>query len=359
MKIDRHNYEEYFILYLDNELADADRRMVESFIELHPDLKEELEILSQFKLQPDTELVYTDKDSLLKPGTEQGLSSEQLLLYLDGELDPEQSKELQQQINGDIRLQQQFALLQRTKLQPELISFPDKSVLFRKTAERARIISVRWYRVAAAVLLFLLAGTTIVLLNNRKQNGDSPEVAKTVSPSIEKAPVTDDIQKESLLAKDDLATPGKEISTENDRPVNNTPVSIRDIKKEPIVANISPSVTQPEKQVKEILTNNLPEPENNRNVIAQNEIKAQRTIDPETNFSTNAVTSLSPQPLNIVQVSLPVMEEDTDQEPTGGKKNKLRGIFRKVTRTFEKRTNIDATDNDERLLVAGLAIKLK
>ena len=43
----------------------------------------------------------------------------------------------------------------------------------------------------------------------------------------------------------------------------------------------------------------------------------------------------------------------------GGRKNKLRGFFRKVTRNFEKRTNIEATDEDERLLIAGLAIKLK
>ena len=41
-----------------------------------------------------------------------------------------------------------------------------------------------------------------------------------------------------------------------------------------------------------------------------------------------------------------------------GKKNKLRGFFRKVTRTFEKRTNIKATDDEDRLLLAGLSIKL-
>jgi hypothetical protein len=35
----------------------------------------------------------------------------------------------------------------------------------------------------------------------------------------------------------------------------------------------------------------------------------------------------------------------------------LRGFLRKVTRTFEKRTNIKATD-DDRLLIAGLAIKM-
>jgi hypothetical protein len=50
---------------------------------------------------------------------------------------------------------------------------------------------------------------------------------------------------------------------------------------------------------------------------------------------------------------------DIETAGNAGKKNKLRGFFRKVTRTFEKRTNIDPTDQDNRLLVGGLAIKLK
>jgi hypothetical protein len=45
MNINRHNYEEYFILYMDNELDSDDRRMVEAFVLQHPDLKEELDIL--------------------------------------------------------------------------------------------------------------------------------------------------------------------------------------------------------------------------------------------------------------------------------------------------------------------------
>jgi hypothetical protein len=36
----------------------------------------------------------------------------------------------------------------------------------------------------------------------------------------------------------------------------------------------------------------------------------------------------------------------------------LRGFLRKVTRNIEKRTNIKATDDDDRLLIAGLAIKM-
>ena len=57
------------------------------------------------------------------------------------------------------------------------------------------------------------------------------------------------------------------------------------------------------------------------------------------------------------EIDQPLTEIETDGND--GKKNKLRGFFRKVTRTFEKRTNIDPTDQDNRLLVGSLAIKLK
>jgi hypothetical protein len=51
-------------------------------------------------------------------------------------------------------------------------------------------------------------------------------------------------------------------------------------------------------------------------------------------------------------------KNDAELEQPNDKKNKSRGLFRKIARTFEKRTSIDPTD-DNKLLVAGLAIRLK
>lgn len=349
MKIDRHNYEEFFILYLDNELSDADRRVVESFVSLHPDLKEELELLSQFKLQPDASLHFPSKESLLKPAIKLEISGEELLMHLDGELRSEESEKIQQAIDNNSYLQQEFSLLQKTKLVAEEIVFPDKSVLYRRSTEPARIVSVRWYRVAAAVILLLLAGSAIVLINNSRQNGEAPEVVKNLPPGSNKLPLENEQQKENLLANDEQISPenknsdGKEEKTlviENHQRTKQT------------------DVPQPEQQPG---SNNLPEPVNDHDAIALNENKPRQTVDPETKFSNDAVTSLSPEPLNnVVQARYPDPGRDNDleQEPAGGK-NKLRGLFRKVTRTLEKRTNIDATDNEERLLVAGLSIKLK
>jgi hypothetical protein len=65
MNISRHNYEEFFILYLDNELSIAERRMVEDFAEKNPDLKEEMDVLLQSKLVPNQNIIFKGKNELL------------------------------------------------------------------------------------------------------------------------------------------------------------------------------------------------------------------------------------------------------------------------------------------------------
>ncbi|HMR93713.1 MAG TPA: hypothetical protein PKC69_15430, partial [Chitinophagaceae bacterium] len=97
MNINRHNYEEFFILYLDNELNEAERRRVEAFAALHPDLQEELDLLLQTKLQPEAETFFASKEELLKNETivqqEMPAFTEQLLLYTDNELTASERKE--------------------------------------------------------------------------------------------------------------------------------------------------------------------------------------------------------------------------------------------------------------------------
>jgi hypothetical protein len=67
-KIDTGNYEEFFLLYLDNELSAADRASVEAFAASHPALQEELELLLDTRLKPETHS-FAHLDLLLKPET--------------------------------------------------------------------------------------------------------------------------------------------------------------------------------------------------------------------------------------------------------------------------------------------------
>ena len=63
--INRNNYEEFFLLYTDDELNAAEKRAVEEFVEQHPDLKIELEMLQQ-SILPAEPLVFHEKELLLK-----------------------------------------------------------------------------------------------------------------------------------------------------------------------------------------------------------------------------------------------------------------------------------------------------
>ena len=62
--INRNNYEEYLLLYLDGELSQGETLQVEAFLGANPDLAEELQLLKQTILQPEAELRFENKHCL-------------------------------------------------------------------------------------------------------------------------------------------------------------------------------------------------------------------------------------------------------------------------------------------------------
>lgn len=64
--IGEKNYEEKFLLYTDNELTLSEIEETEKFVERHPSLQHEFAVLQQVKFQPDTSIVFPDKNILYK-----------------------------------------------------------------------------------------------------------------------------------------------------------------------------------------------------------------------------------------------------------------------------------------------------
>lgn len=380
MNITRHNYEEYFILYIDNELSSDGRRMVEAFIAQHPDLKEELELLQQFKLEPDTAVTYTGKEELMKIDGSSPVTltnyDEWLSLYIDNELTAEQKVNVEKFLAENPAINAELSLYKRSKLQPETIIFSHKESLFRKEEKVHRITPI-WWRVAAAVLLVIVA-TTVVLVNN-KSGGSKDDIAKTL-PGTEK-PTTPVQLPEQTTTENPVAV----VEEKNTVAPENTNTKNDALKQNNNVATIKNSKSSPKNKMQKNLTaplkkeetaivvtnndkpnNNLPKPLNNPNIVDINTAqKAITSVDiPAKSTSKNdvltntGVTSPKLQPSNSIVAASFTNTNEQLEEPDG-KKNKLRGFLRKVTRTFEKRTNIEATDDDGKLLVAGLAIKLK
>src|SRR6187551_2503894 len=96
MNIDRHNYEECFILYWDNELTIAQKQAVENFVKANADLQEEFKLLGETRFTPDSNIQFEEKEFLLNNSFINITNYEdQLLNYIDDEVTDDQRKEVE------------------------------------------------------------------------------------------------------------------------------------------------------------------------------------------------------------------------------------------------------------------------
>src|SRR6187551_1625354 len=178
MIINRHNYEECFILYWDNELSASQKQAVENFVKENQDLEEEFNILGQTRFVPDNNIQLEKKEFLLNNSFINITNyEEQLLYYIDDEISADQRKKIESFAGQYSAVKQELTLLQKTKLQPEAeVVFPDKSILYRRE-EKVRVISMSWFRVAVAAAIILIAGFATFRLINTNKNGEVAAVA--------------------------------------------------------------------------------------------------------------------------------------------------------------------------------------
>jgi len=382
MNINRYNYEEFFILYMDNELDAEGRREVENFVQQNPDLKDELDILMQSKLTPDTDISFADKGSLLRfDSSSINLANyeEWLTTYVDNELTEDKRKNVEEFVAMNPAIQKELNLLQQAKLEPEAIVFPYKESLYR-TTEKARVISIRWKRIAvAAVLLLAFGTTTVVLMNNNNKNNNTtngPVIAQTdpgkakvnntnntqpVAGTPTNEPVASDGVKQNDESNDVKETRGSNLAAKQVKSdEENTKQDELPIDKKDFIAKEEKIVEPPQSG-----DNVTP---NNHDAITTEVISGITTGSLTTSkekinepgVTPSIVDSYNNGTRPAIQTQDPVIEKaegELASNDNGGNKG-LRGFFRKVTRTIEKRTNIKATDDDDRLLIAGLAIKM-
>ena len=113
MNLNRNNYEEFFLLYVDNELPDAERKAVESFVHQNPDLEGELLLLQGTKMKPENEIFFENKELLLKHEEKDAFINlsnyqELFVLYTDGELNAEARKSVEEFASRDSFLQKEY-----------------------------------------------------------------------------------------------------------------------------------------------------------------------------------------------------------------------------------------------------------
>ena len=371
MNITRHNYEEFFILYLDNELGSDDRKQVESFVNENPDLKNEFDLLLQTRMAPDHDLVFDGKRQLLKstiPGPISATNFEEcLLLYIDNELTAQEKIAVEEFVAGHPTAQTTLHQLQKTKLHAERSEvFPNKEILYRRE-KRTPVIAIRVWRiaVAAAILLAISTAAFLVLNDNKRSEG---QIAS------EKMPRANSTENDSSDKRfNETVMPGPEISKNDKSSKSEVDPSGN------LVADKQKNSVAEDEKIKQPYTGL---PKNDGKLIAENKVTTQPTNNLENKDTEEEPTAMAELPkkealtsindnkpndvvtpdnassLNDGKTAVAIEPDYALGTDESGKKNKLRGFFRKVTRTFEKRTNIKATDDEDRLLLAGIAIKL-
>jgi cytoskeletal protein RodZ len=197
--INRNNYEEYMLLYIDDELSSDERQAMEAFLLVNPDLKDELALLQQTILQSE-QIEYSHKQTLYKKEEGINLSNyqEYFLLYVDEELHSNEREAVEKFVLQNPSLQQEFTLLKQTVLPKEWVIFQNKEVLYRKEEKRRPvIISLRWASLAAAVMVGLIAFVWILNTSNASAPDKTATAAKT-QPNVQKNTVTANKVEETL-----------------------------------------------------------------------------------------------------------------------------------------------------------------
>jgi hypothetical protein len=173
MKINRDNYEIYFIDYWDGTLDPALEKELMIFLENNYDLKEEFDNFENVSIVPDKKIKFAGKESLKKPViasvqfiNEQNYE-EYFIANIEGDLRHEESLQLEKFILLNPVLEKEYQLFVNTKL------IADKNIIYENKAglKKTKVVKFNpkyiYYPVSVAASFIILLAIYI-LLNKEK-----------------------------------------------------------------------------------------------------------------------------------------------------------------------------------------------
>lgn len=167
MKINRTNYEEFVIGYLDGSLGTVETAELLVFLEQNPDLKEEASDLASISLKPDAEILFNYKDVLVQPADKDAihLNSSNYNHYFvaacEGDLSEVGLKAVESFILSNPGLRSDYELFRLARLKADKkILYPEHSSLKKSVF----IINGRFIYLGAVAAVILLLFTVYIRL---------------------------------------------------------------------------------------------------------------------------------------------------------------------------------------------------
>lgn len=159
--INENNYLWFLFEYLEGNLNDEEKKEIEKFLLLNPDLQREFDLLSLTVLRKNEEIKLKEKEILKFKNDDDNYyetNNYELLSikYIENDLDIEEKKKYEIEIEKNEELKKCYELYKLTKLTPDTnIKFREKRIL-KKTKENTTIIYARWAIVLSAAACFML-----------------------------------------------------------------------------------------------------------------------------------------------------------------------------------------------------------
>lgn len=309
------------------------------------------------------------------------------MLFADNELNQQQMLEVENFVLKHPQLQNEFTLLQQTKLQSVLISFPEKEKLYRREKKVRRIIPLVLVRMGAAAAIAGIAYVSFIKYFDNKSN-DVQKSFVTNEQHIEKPGRNDSgVTQKSVTQKSPVQEfaaerpPAQKSSTQKSstqksvvfvKPEKESPDKIKYMaagkrKQQMKTAQKSEKTQSDEEEVAvnkqsdksetligeqniEIAKMNIHQPEPGENRKNQTDTKKVITIDPEENtLMVNEPIAKEDKPLITHAVYLETEDMEEEKSIYIGSaeinKNKVKGLLKKVTVFFDKKIRGSNNDN--------------
>ncbi len=186
MMITRDNYEPFFLDYLEGNL---DENMIDQFLdflELNPDLKEELHLFENIQL-PEEQVVFAGKQHLYKSAHDEKAAFERkAVAFIEGDLKDEERESFETYIAGRPELQKEIGLFAKTRLVADTgIKFQNKQKLYRKSGT---VVFMNWAARAAAVIVLVWGISSLFQTGNQQVGpGVVQEIASLKPKTTESA----------------------------------------------------------------------------------------------------------------------------------------------------------------------------
>mgnify|MGYP006896933878 CR=1 FL=1 len=174
-KITRHNYEAFFIDYIEGNLTSSKKNEFISFLDSNPDIKEELQSWEQVRMIPDTNIQFAEKSTLKKthsifPG--ESPFEELCIAKTEGDLTESEAALFDQYIKEEPEKAKIYNHYTQIKLTPdESIVFSEKENLKAKKSKLVKLNYQHILALAASIALIVglfLSTSTDSSINNDK-----------------------------------------------------------------------------------------------------------------------------------------------------------------------------------------------